>query len=178
KIELLFRLLFALPGAPVIYYGDEIGMGDNVRLARRDVVRTPMQWSSDRNGGFSDTDPQHIDPTPVSDPVYGYQAVNVAARRRDGSSLFHAMRRLIGVRKRHPTLANGSLELWDVSNRKIVAFVRGRESAEPILVVANLSRTTQPVELDLTAFAGFIPVEMHGGSAFPKIGKKIGRADV
>lgn len=169
RIELLFGILFSLPGSPVIYYGDEIGMGDNVYLGGRKGIRTPMQWSADRNGGFSSADPACLYAPPVTDPVYGFQAVNVEAQRRHSSSLFHWMRRLIALRKRSLLLARGNLELLEPKNEKAVAFVR-RLGDDAILVVANLARTTQPVELDLSAFEGRVPIEMIGETAFPRIG--------
>jgi maltose alpha-D-glucosyltransferase/alpha-amylase len=169
RLELLFGLLFALPGAPKLYYGDEIGMGDNVYLGGRDGVRTPMQWSGDRNAGFSAADFARLYAPPVMDPVYGYPAVNVDAQLRDPSSLFHWLRRLIGLRKTLPTLARGSLEILEPANGKVLAFVR-RHGDDVILVVANLARTTEPVELDLSAFAGLVPVELSGRTAFPRVG--------
>ena len=168
RIELLFGLLFALPGAPVVYYGDEIGMGDNVFLGGRAGVRTPMPWAPDRNAGFSTADAAQLFAPPVDDSVYGYQAVNVEGQRRDPSSLFHAIRRLVAVRRGSATLARGCLELLEPANRGVIAFVR-RRGDETILVVANLSRTAQPAELDLAAFAGRVPVEMFGRVAFPAI---------
>ncbi len=171
RLELLFSLLFSLPGSPVIYYGDEIGMGDNVYLGGRNGVRTPLQWSADRNAGFSAADFARLYAPPVMDPLYGYQAVNVEAQRRDPSSLFHWLRRLIALRKRSRTLARGSLELLEPANRKVLAYVR-RHDDETILVVANLARTVQPVELDLSAFAGLVPVELFGRTAFPRVGAR------
>jgi maltose alpha-D-glucosyltransferase/alpha-amylase len=177
RLELLYSLLFSLPGAPVLYYGDEIGMGDNIYLGDRSAVRTPMQWSADRNGGFSDADFARLYAPPVTDPVYGYTSVNVDAEQRDPSSLLHWLRRLIALRRNTPTLARGSLELLEPANRKILAYVRradpaacGLADAPIILVVANLARTVQPVELDLSAFAGLIPVEMIGRTPLPRIG--------
>jgi maltose alpha-D-glucosyltransferase / alpha-amylase len=171
RIELLFGLLLSLPGAPVIYYGDEIGMGDNPYLGGRNAVRTPMQWSADRNAGFSTADFARLYAPPVMDPLYGYAAVNVEAQRRDPSSLFHWLRRLIAVRKRTPALARGGLELLEPANRKVLAFVR-RLGDEIILVAANLSRTAQPVELDLSTFDGLIPVEWTGRAPFPRVGPR------
>ena len=172
RIELLYGLLFSLPGAPVIYYGDEIGMGDNTFAGGRNAVRTPMQWTADRNAGFSSADFARLYCPPVMDPLYGYQAVNVEAQRRDSSSLLHWMRRLIAMRKQHRALADGTLEPLEPRNQQIIAFVRRPKDAEgdPILVVANLSRSAQPAELDLSKFAGLIPVEMFGREAFPRIG--------
>jgi maltose alpha-D-glucosyltransferase / alpha-amylase len=170
RIELLFGLLFSLPGAPVVYYGDEIGMGDNPRLSGRTGVRTPMPWTGDRNAGFSAADPATLPAPPVADPVYGYQAVNVAAQRRDRSSLFHAVRRLIGLRRRSPALARGRLELLEPGNPKVFAFLR-RLDGETVLVVANLARTPQPASVDLSGFAGLFPVEVSGQTPFSRIGE-------
>jgi maltose alpha-D-glucosyltransferase/alpha-amylase len=175
RIELLFGLLFALPGAPVIYYGDELGMGDNVFLGGRNAVRTPMQWSADRNGGFSSADAARLHAPPVADPIFGYLSVNVEAQQRDSSSRFHWLRRLIALRKRHPLLFRGGLTLLEPENRKVLAFLRTAPAGDapgepPILVVANLSRDAQPVELDLAAFEHLIPIEMFGRTAFPRVG--------
>jgi maltose alpha-D-glucosyltransferase/alpha-amylase len=169
RIELLFGLLFSLPGAPVVYYGDEIGMGDNIYLGERGGVRTPMQWSADRNAGFSAADFARLYAPPVMDPLHGYQAVNVESQRRDPSSLFHWVRRLIALRKHTPALARGRLELLEPANRKVLAFVR-RDGDDIILVVANLARSMQPVGLDLSSFADLVPVEMFGRAALPPIG--------
>jgi maltose alpha-D-glucosyltransferase / alpha-amylase len=175
RIELLNSLLLSMPGAPVIYYGDEIGMGDNIHLGDRDGVRTPMQWSFDRNGGFSRADPASLVLPPVMDPLYGYQAVNVEAQARDPHSLLSWMRRMLDIRKLHQAFGRGTLRLLNPSNRRVLAYVREYtpESgpAETILCVANVSRSAQPVELDLSAYEGRVPVEMIGGSAFPPIGK-------
>jgi maltose alpha-D-glucosyltransferase/alpha-amylase len=174
RIELLFGLLFALPGAPVIYYGDEIGMGDNVLLGGRRGVRTPMQWSGERNGGFSSADFARLFAPPNVDPIYGYPSVNVEAQLRDGSSLVHWLRRLIAVRRQHPVLATGSIQVLEPENRQILALVRrqpvsaGEERV--VLILANLAGVAQPVQLDLTEFQGLIPVELFGGTPFPRIG--------
>lgn len=170
RLELLIGLLFSLPGTPLLYYGDEIGMGDNVYLGDRTAVRTPMQWSGDRNGGFSQADFARLHAPPVMDPVYGFGAVNVEAQRRDPSSLFHWVRRLIGLRKRLRCLARGALTMLEPENRRILAFVRQQDD-EVLLVVANLARSVQAVELDLAAFAGRSPVEAFGRSVLPLIGK-------
>ena len=170
RIELLNSLLFSFPGTPIVYYGDEIGMGDNTYLGDRNGVRTPMQWTSDRNARFSRTDPARLYSPVIMDPIYGYQAVNVEAQERDGSSLLQWMRNLIGLRKLFPALGLGSLEFLEPANRKVLAYVR-RHGADTILCVANLSRSVQPVELDLGAFEGFIPVEMLGYTDFPVIGQ-------
>jgi maltose alpha-D-glucosyltransferase/alpha-amylase len=169
RIELLFGLLFSLPGAPVVYYGDEIGMGDNIYLGGRGGVRTPMQWSADRNAGFSAADFARLYAPPIMDPLFGYQAVNVESQRRDPSSLFHWVRRLIALRKHTPALARGSLQLLEPANRKVLAYVR-RDGDDVLLIVANLARSVQPVELDLAAFAGLVPVEMFGRAALPRVG--------
>jgi maltose alpha-D-glucosyltransferase/alpha-amylase len=174
RIELLYGLLLALPGAPKLYYGDELGMGDNVFLGGRNAIRTPMPWSADRNAGFSTADPARLFAPPVDDPVFGFHAVNVEAQRRDPSSLLHWVRRQLALRKRSPVLAHGRLHLLEPANRRVLTFVRqlpanGGET-ETVLVVANLARTTQPVELDLSAWQGLYPVEMFGRTAFPRIG--------
>jgi maltose alpha-D-glucosyltransferase/alpha-amylase len=170
RIELLHALLFSLPGTPVLYYGDEIGMGDNVYLGDRLGVRTPMQWTGERNAGFSQADFARLVTPPIVDPVYGYPAVNVEAQRRDPSSLLNALRHLLAVRRRLPALARGDFEFVRSSNHKVLAFVR-RLGEDVCLVVANLSRHVQPVELDLSAFAEFIPVDAFGGTEFPRIGR-------
>jgi maltose alpha-D-glucosyltransferase/alpha-amylase len=169
RVELLNSLLFSFPGTPIIYYGDEIGMGDNIYLGDRNGVRTPMQWSSDRNGGFSRADPARLFAPPIQDPVYGYQAINVEAQERFPFSPLNWMKRLIAMRKQHRVFGRGSLEIVYCGNRKILAFLR-RDERETILIVANLARSVQPVELELKAFAGLIPVEMAGLTEFPRIG--------
>src|SRR3954454_12454508 len=168
RMELMTTLLFAFPGTPIVYYGDEIGMGDNIYLGDRNGVRTPMQWSSDRNGGFSRADPARLFAPPIQDPVYGYQAINVEAQERYPFSLLNWMKRLIALRRQHPVFGRGALEFVACGNRKILAFLR-RDDHESILVVVNLSRDVQPAALDLTAFAGLIPVEMNGLTEFPRI---------
>jgi maltose alpha-D-glucosyltransferase/alpha-amylase len=171
RIELMNSLLFSMPGTPILYYGDEIGMGDNIYLGDRNGVRTPMQWSSDRNGGFSRADTARLYAPPIMDPVYGYQSINVEAQERYPFSLLNWMKRLIGVRKQHPVLGRGQLEFIPCANRKVLAYVR-RDAHETILVVANLSRHLQPVELDLHAYAGLIPIEMNGLTEFPRVGDR------
>jgi maltose alpha-D-glucosyltransferase / alpha-amylase len=168
RVELMNALLFSLPGTPIVYYGDEIGMGDNIYLGDRNGVRTPMQWSGDRNGGFSRADPARLFAPPIMDPVYGYQAINVEAQERYPFSHLNWMKRLIAMRKQHRVFGRGSLELIYGPNRKVLAFLR-RDERETILVIANLSRTVQPAELDLSAHAGLIPVEMTGLTEFPRI---------
>jgi maltose alpha-D-glucosyltransferase/alpha-amylase len=169
RIELLHSLLFSLPGTPVIYYGDEIGMGDNIYLGDRNGVRTPMQWTSDRNAGFSRADPAALYAPPIMDPVYGYQAVNVEAQERSPWSLLHWMRRMLRLRRQHQTFGRGTIRFLQPANRKIVSFVR-QDGGERILVVANLARTVQPAELDLREFKGLMPTEMLGRTEFPRIG--------
>ncbi|HEX4024075.1 MAG TPA: maltose alpha-D-glucosyltransferase [Steroidobacteraceae bacterium] len=173
RIELLNSLLLSMPGAPVIYYGDEIGMGDNFHLGDRDGVRTPMQWSPDRNGSFSRADPASLVLPPIMDPLYGYQAVNVEAQARDPHSLLNWMRRMLGIRQQQKVFGRGTLRLLSPTNRRILAYLReyvDGDSSDTLLCVANLSRSAQAVELDLNAFVGRVPVEMLGGSAFPPIG--------
>ncbi|MFU8816414.1 MAG: maltose alpha-D-glucosyltransferase, partial [Pseudomonadales bacterium] len=169
RIKLLNSLLLSMPGAPIIYYGDEIGMGDNIFLGDRNAVRTPMQWSPERNAGFSRADPQQLYLPPVMDPVYGYDAVNVEAQSRHGYSLLNWTRRLIAVRKTSQAFGRGSLSLLAPGNRHVLAYLREYED-EVILCVANLSRTAQPVELDLARFRGMTPLEMLGRSVFPPVG--------
>ncbi len=169
KIKLMNSLLMSMPGSPIIYYGDEIGMGDNFFLGDRHGVRTPMQWSPDRNGGFSKADPQYLYLPPIMDPVFGFEAVNVEAQNRAPASLLNWMKRLIAVRKAHPAFGRGTLAFLSPGNRKILAYVREHRE-ESILCVANLSRTAQPVELELSKFKGRVPVEMLGHTAFPPIG--------
>ena len=171
RIELMNGLLFSLPGTPVIYYGDEIGMGDNVYLGDRNGVRTPMQWSGDRNAGFSRANPQKLYLPIIIDPEYHYETVNVQAQRDNPHSLLWWTKRLIALRKRYKAFGRGSLEFLQPDNRKVLAFVRSYED-ERILVVANLSRFVQGVELDLSAFHGLVPVEMFGRIDFPQVGEQ------
>ncbi len=209
RIELMNSLLLSMPGSPIIYYGDEIGMGDNIFLGDRDGVRTPMQWSPDRNAGFSRADPQSLYLPPIMDALYGYEAVNVEAQMREPASLLNWMRRMLAVRRTSRAFGRGTLEFLTPGNRKVLAYLReyaadetgamaaaGRADAEAhpgeaadastrgeadagggesrahevILCAANLSRSAQPVELDLSRFRGFVPVEMLGRTAFPPIG--------
>jgi maltose alpha-D-glucosyltransferase/alpha-amylase len=169
RIELLNSLLFSMPGTPIVYYGDELGMGDNVFLGDRDAVRTPMQWTSDRNAGFSRADPPRLYLPPNMDPVYSYQSVNVEAQGRSTGSLLNWMKRIIAVRKAHRAFGRGTLVFLHPGNRKVLAYLREHED-ESILCVANLSRSAQPVELDLSRFNGRVPVEMMGGASFPPVG--------
>ncbi|MEQ8347778.1 MAG: maltose alpha-D-glucosyltransferase [Sneathiellaceae bacterium] len=170
KIELMNALLFSMPGTPVIYYGDELGMGDNVFLGDRDGVRTPMQWSPDRNAGFSRASPQSLYLPPIMDAVYGYEAVNVEAEQADQSSLLNWMKRLLAVRGRHPAFGRGDIQFLYPRNRKILAYTREHDG-ETLLCVANLSRAAQAAELDLSAWRGQVPVELLGPSTFPPIGE-------
>ncbi len=172
QMELLYALLLAWPGAPAIYYGDEIGMGDNPFLQHRGSVRSPMQWSSDQNGGFSTADSGQLFLPPVTDPVTGYQAVNVRAEQRNPSSLFHWLRRLIAVRRRNPAFARGSLEVLEVDNSHCLAIARSEQKARgqgDLLVVANLSARAQPVTVPVDAYQGLVPLELLGHSAFPRL---------
>jgi maltose alpha-D-glucosyltransferase/alpha-amylase len=171
RIELLNSLLFSFPGTPIVYYGDEIGMGDNTYLGDRNGVRTPMQWTSERNARFSRADPARLYSPVIMDPIYGYQAVNVESQERDGSSLMQWMKNLIGLRKLFPAFGFGSLEFLHPANRKVLAYVR-RYGSDAILCVANLSRSVQPVELDLSPFAGLTPVEVLGYTDFPVVGQQ------
>lgn len=170
RIELMNCLLLSMPGAPVIYYGDEIGMGDNIRLGDRDGVRTPMQWSPDRNGGFSRADPAALALPAIMDALYGYETVNVEAQTRDVHSILHWTRKMIAVRRTHAAFGRGTLRFLYPKNRKVLAYLRELDG-EVILCVANVSRTPQAVELDLSEFAGRVPVELNGGSLFPPVGQ-------
>ncbi|HUI76346.1 MAG TPA: maltose alpha-D-glucosyltransferase [Bryobacteraceae bacterium] len=170
RVELMNSLLFSFPGTPILYYGDEIGMGDNIYLGDRNGVRTPMQWTPDRNGGFSRVNPAKLYSPLVMDPVYGYEAINVEAQQSDSSSLLNWMRNMIALRKLFRVFGRGSLEFLEPENRKVLAYFRKYEG-DQILCVANLSRFGQPVELDLSALAGMTPVEMLGFTEFPPIGK-------
>lgn len=169
-IELMNGLLFSLPGTPVIYYGDEIGMGDNIYLGDRNGVRTPMQWSPDRNAGFSRCNPQKLFLPLIIDPEYHYQTVNVEAQQENPGSLLWWMKRLIALRKRTRAFGRGSIEILNPDNPRVLAFVRKHDN-EILLVVANLSRFVQYVELDLSAYAGLQPVELFGRTQFPRIGE-------
>jgi maltose alpha-D-glucosyltransferase / alpha-amylase len=168
KIELLKSLLFTLPGSPVLYYGDEIGMGDDVRLGDRNGVRTPMQWSAEPNGGFSQAPPGRLSLPVLSDPVYGYQVVNVEAQLRAPGSLLRATQRLIAARKSAPAFGRGSVEFLRPRNQSVLAYLR-RHGRETLLVVNNLSGSRQPVELDLAAYRAAVPVDLLGGARFPPV---------
>ncbi len=170
KIELMNALLLSMPGTPVLYYGDELGMGDNIYLGDRDGVRTPMQWSPDRNGGFSRANPQMLYLPPIMDPVYGYQTINVEAQEADPSSLLNWTRRMIAVRKQHSAFGRGDFSILYPRNRRILAYTRSF-GEETILCVANLSRSAQAVELDLSQYRGRVPVELISQSPFPPIGE-------
>ena len=169
RIELLNALLLSMPGTPVIYYGDEIGMGDNVYLGDRNGVRTPMQWTPDRNAGFSRADAAALYSPVIMDPVYGYQAVNVEAQERIPGSLLHFTRRIINMRRRYPVFGRGSLEFLHPDNRHVLAYLREHEGVT-VLCVANLSRFSQYAELDLARYAGRVPVEIMGRTRFPAVG--------
>jgi maltose alpha-D-glucosyltransferase/alpha-amylase len=171
RIELLNSLLFSFPGTPILYYGDEIGMGDNIYLGDRNGVRTPMQWSGDRNAGFSRATPAKLYSPVIMDAVYGYQTVNVDAQQSDPSSLLLWMRNLIALRKLFRVFGRGSIEFLETGNRKVLAYLRRYED-EVVLCVANLSRFAQPAELDLSAFDGMRPTEMLGYVEFPVIGRR------
>jgi maltose alpha-D-glucosyltransferase/alpha-amylase len=183
RIHLMNGLLFSFPGTPIIYYGDEIGMGDNIYLGDRNGVRTPMQWSPDRNAGFSRANPQQLYLPVIIDPQYHYEQVNVEAQQQSPYSLLWWMKRLIAQRRRYRAFGRGTMEFLHPENRKILAFVRrlppasqpdagGVEHGETILVVANLSRLVQCFELDLSPFKGMVPVELSGGISFPLIGDR------
>jgi maltose alpha-D-glucosyltransferase/alpha-amylase len=169
KIKLMSSLLLSMPGSPILYYGDELGMGDNIYLGDRDGVRTPMQWRPERNAGFSHADPQRLYLQPIMDAIYGYEVVNVEAQTRAPWSLLNWTRRLLAVRKGFQAFGRGSLRFLRPANRKILAYLR-EYGDEAILCVANLSRSAQPVELDLSRYKGRIPTEMLGRTAFPPIG--------
>jgi maltose alpha-D-glucosyltransferase/alpha-amylase len=189
QLELFTALLLSLPGSPVLYYGDEIGMGDNIWLGDRDGVRTPMQWTPDRNAGFSQCDPARLYLPLIMDPIYGYQALNVESQQKNPGSFLHWLRRMIEIRKRHPVFGLGVYEELTSSNPSVLAFVRtpfesdgsdpgsgpgsaaGSDGSDRILCVNNLSRFPQPVELDLRRFMGVTPVECMGGVTFPPIGE-------
>ncbi|MFB3816454.1 MAG: maltose alpha-D-glucosyltransferase [Candidatus Methylomirabilales bacterium] len=168
RIQLLNSLLFTLPGAPIVYYGDEIGMGDNIHLGDRNGVRTPMQWSADRNAGFSRAEALQLYSPVVADPVYGYQAVNVEAQLSTPASLLHWMRRLIAARRQTKVFGRGSLRFLRPANTRVLAFLR-EDGEEAILTVHNLADSAEPVSLDLAEYRGATPVEMLGGARFPPV---------
>ncbi|TNC10983.1 maltose alpha-D-glucosyltransferase [Methylobacterium terricola] len=169
KIELMKFLVLSMPGTPVLYYGDEIGMGDNIYLGDRDGVRTPMQWSPDRNGGFSRSDPARLFLPTIQDPIYGFDAVNVEAQARAQTSLLNWTRRMIAIRNNHVSLGRGALRFLYPDNRKVLAWIREHDN-ERVLCVANLSRAPQAVQLDLSDLRTAVPVELTGGTSFPPIG--------
>jgi maltose alpha-D-glucosyltransferase/alpha-amylase len=168
RMELLNGLLLSMPGSPIIYYGDELGMGDNIYLGDRNGVRTPMQWTGDRNAGFSRADPQRLFAPPVMDPLFGYQAINVEAQERAPSSLLHFMRRMLALRKQYKVFGRGSIEFVPTDNRRVLAYVR-EDADHQVLVVANLARSVQPVHLDLSRFRGLHPTELVGEADLPAI---------
>jgi len=170
RLELMNSILLSFPGTPILYYGDEIGMGDNVYLGDRNGVRTPMQWTSDRNAGFSRVTPARLYSPVIMDPVYGYESVNVEAQQGESASFLNWVRNVIALRKLFHVFGRGTIEFLRPANRKILAYVRTYDG-EKILCVANLSRFAQPVELDLSAFEGLLPIEMLGYVEFPKIRK-------
>jgi len=171
RIELLNSLLFSFPGTPILYYGDEIGMGDNIYLGDRNGVRTPMQWSQDRNAGFSRANPAKLYSPVIMDPVWGYEAINVEAQQSDPSSLLNWMRNMIALRKLFQVFGRGTLKFLNPANRKVLAYIR-QYNGEMVLCVANLSRFAQPIQLDLASLEGMIPVEMLGYVEFPAITKQ------
>ena len=169
QMELMNALLMSMPGTPVVYYGDEIGMGDNIYLGDRNGVRTPMQWSDDKNAGFSEADAAALYSPVIVDPPYGYHTINVDAQERTPTSLLRWMRRLIGVRKAQKAFGRGTQEFLHPTNKRVLVFLR-RYQHEVVLCVNNLSRYAQPVELDLREFSGQVPVELWSCEAFPTIG--------
>ncbi|MCJ2107937.1 maltose alpha-D-glucosyltransferase [Methylobacterium sp. E-041] len=170
KIELMKSLVLSMPGTPVLYYGDEIGMGDNIYLGDRDGVRTPMQWSPDRNGGFSRANPQRLFLPAIQDPIYGFDALNVEAQTQSQTSLLNWTRRMIAIRNNSTALGRGSMQFLYPSNRKVLAWIREFEG-ERVLCVANLSRAPQAVQLDLSELRSAVPIELTGGTEFPPIGE-------
>src|SRR3954466_457999 len=169
RIKLMNSLLLSMPGSPILYYGDEIGMGDNFFLGDRNGVRTPMQWSPDRNAGFWRADPQQLYLPPIMDPIYGYEAVNVEAQTRDRSSLLSWMKRMLQTRKQSRAFGRGTMRFIRPGNRKVLVYLR-EYGEDTILCVANLARSAQPVELDLSAFKGSVPIELLGRTPFPPVG--------
>ncbi len=168
QIELLNSLLFSLPGTPVVYYGDEIGMGDNIYLNDRDGVRTPMQWNPDRNAGFSQADAVRLYSPVITDSEFGYQSLNVEAQLRSSNSLLHWMRRIIALRKQHPVFGRGDITFLQPENTAVLAYIR-RYKDEHVLVVGNLSHNSQAVTLQLSDYAGVVPIELTGGAPFPQV---------
>ena len=168
--ELMHAMLFSLPGSPIVYYGDEIGMGDNIYLGDRHGVRTPMQWSGGWNGGFSAADPERLYLPTISNPLYGYQGVNVESQSRSEHSLLCWMKRIIRIRKSTRVFGRGSIEFLQPANHRVLTYVR-QFGGESVLVVNNLSSAAHAVELDLERFHGAIPIEMFGGNPFPRVGR-------
>jgi maltose alpha-D-glucosyltransferase / alpha-amylase len=182
KIRVMVSMLLSMPGSPILYYGDELGMGDNIYLGDRNAVRTPMQWTPDRNAGFSRADPEQLYLPPIMDPIYGYQSINAEAQSRSSSSLLNWMRRIIEVRKTHRVFGRGGIAFLHPGNRKVLAYVRestdsdripegAKDKHEILLCVVNLGRGAQPVELDLSRFQGRVPIELLGRTPFPPIGE-------
>jgi maltose alpha-D-glucosyltransferase/alpha-amylase len=169
RIELLNGLLLSMPGTPIIYYGDEIGMGDNIYLGDRNGVRTPMQWNGGWNAGFSSSDPERLYSPLISNPVYGYQAVNVDSQRRSEHSLLSWTKSVIRTRNSSKVFSRGSIEFLNPLNHRVLAYVR-QLGEEKVLVVNNLASSAQAVELNLQAYKGYIPIEMFGRNLFPRIG--------
>ena len=167
--ELLHAMLFSMPGSPILYYGDEVGMGDNIYLGDRDGVRTPMQWTPDRNAGFSKADFAQLYLPPLMDPVYGFQSVNVESQQRNPSSQLHWTRRMLQVRRQHPLFGTGSFEIVPTENPSVLAYLRCQDG-DAVLCVNNLSRFAQPAELPLQRYAGKTPIELMGRVPFPKVG--------
>ncbi len=168
--ELLHSMLLSLPGAPILYYGDEILMGDNVYLGDRDAVRTPMQWTPDRNGGFSTADFARLFLPPIMDPVHGFQAVNVEAQERDASSFLHWVRKMLHTRRQYPVFATGAIEMLPADNPSVVAYLRCEQGGPTVLCVNNLSRFAQPVRVSLLGHEGARPIELLGRIPFPDVG--------
>jgi len=169
RIELMNGMLMSLPGTPIIYYGDEIGMGDNINLGDRNGVRTPMQWNGETNAGFSNAASEHLYAPLIQDPVYGYPAVNVLRQKASEHSLFNWMQRILAVRRSTVAFGRGAIEFLYPANHRILAYVR-RLGNETILVVNNLSSSAQAVELNLRGYKGNIPIEMFGRNMFPRVG--------
>jgi len=169
RIELLNGLLMSLPGTPIVYYGDEIGMGDNIYLGDRNGVRTPMQWNGTLNAGFSSADPERLCAPVISNAVYGHQAVNVDAQERTGHSLLPWMRSLVQLRNSSRVFSRGTIQFLNPSNHRVLAYVR-QFAGETVLVVNNLSNSAQAVELDVQGYKGYVPIEMFGRNLFPRFG--------
>lgn len=169
RMELLNAILFSLPGSPIIYYGDEIGMGDNIFLGDRNGVRTPFQWSIDRNAGFSRADAAQLYAPVITDPIFGYMSVNVESQQRSSSSLFNWMRMVIRIRKQHPVFGRGDIQFLQADNPAVLAYIRSYEDSH-VLCINNMARFSQPAQFELSAFNGYTPVDMFGGTRFPKIG--------